>query len=111
MMKKRIPKNIQLILGEVKKRLKNIYGAKLKDIILYGSYARGDFTEESDIDIIILLENMEDISTERDRFFNDIWELDLKNDILISIIPFKKDEFELRRLPLILNVKKEGILV
>lgn len=108
---KRIPRNIQLILGEVKRRLKNIYGNKLKDVILYGSYARGDFTEESDIDLIILLETMENVSIERGRFFDAIWELDLKYDVLISIIPFKKEEFELRRLPLILNVKKEGILV
>jgi len=111
MQRKQIPENIQIVLGEVKKRLRDIYGDKLKDIILYGSYARGDFTEESDIDIIILLENMENVTTERERFFDSIWELDLKYDVLISIIPFQKDEFEIRRLPLILNVKKEGILV
>jgi len=110
-MKKHIPKNIQLIVEEVKKRLINIYGENLEEVILYGSYARGDFTEESDIDIMILLKNMQDISTERERYFDAIWELDLKYDMLVSIIPFKKDEFDLRRLPLILNVKKEGILV
>jgi predicted nucleotidyltransferase len=110
-MKSTIPKNIKLILGEVKKKLKEIYGNNLKDIILHGSYARGDFTEGSDIDIIILLENMEDFSTEYEKFSNPIWELDLKYDTVISIISFKKEEYETRRLPLILNAKREGISV
>lgn len=107
-MKKKIPQTIKTILAEAKKRLKQIYGDKLKDIILYGSYARGDFTEGSDIDIIILLEDMKEPIAERRKYFDAIWELDLKYDTLISIIPFKEEEYRTRRLPLILNVKREG---
>ena len=36
--------------------IKIIYGMHLRKIILYGSYARGDFTENSDIDLMILLD-------------------------------------------------------
>jgi len=35
--------------------LQNIYGKHLQSVILYGSYARGDFTRDSDVDIMILL--------------------------------------------------------
>ncbi len=35
--------------------LQNIYGKHLQSVILYGSYARGDFTKDSDVDIMILL--------------------------------------------------------
>ena len=45
---------IQHILEECKKALKEEYGNKLKDIILYGSWARGTATEDSDIDLLII---------------------------------------------------------
>lgn len=110
-MKKKIPQTIKTILAEAKRRLEQIYGDKLKDIILYGSYARGDFTEGSDIDIIILLEEMKEPIAERRKYFDAIWELDLKYDTLISIIPFKEKEYRTRRLPLILNAKREGFSI
>jgi predicted nucleotidyltransferase len=95
----------------VKEHLIKIYGRKLKGIILYGSYARGDFEDGSDIDIIILLEDMNEPIVERERYFDVIYELDLKYDTVISIIPFKEEEFKNRRLPIILNAKREGIFI
>ena len=110
-MKRKIPEEIKLILEEVKKKLKEIYGNQLKGVILYGSYSRGDFSEGSDIDLIILLEDMKDPITEREKYFNEIWEFDLKYDTVISIIPFKEEEYKTRRLPIILNAKREGVPV
>ena len=57
-MKQKLPKKIKGILAEIKQCLKSIYGENLKDIMLFGSFARGDFIDGSDIDIIILLEKM-----------------------------------------------------
>jgi len=108
---KKIPQTIKTILAEAKKRLKQIYGDKLKDIILYGSYARGDFTEGSDIDLIILLRDMKEPIVERKKYFDAIWELDLKYDTVISIIPLREDEYRTRKLPLILNAKREGFSI
>ena len=36
------------------RRVRRILGKNLKQVILYGSYARGDYTEDSDIDIMVL---------------------------------------------------------
>ena len=36
--------------------VQKIYGTHLKQVILYGSYARGDFTEDSDVDLMILVD-------------------------------------------------------
>ena len=110
-MKKEFPENINLILDEVKNCLKKIYGNNLKSIILYGSYARGDFTEDSDIDIIILLKDMKDFLEEHEKYFNAIWRLDLKYDTVISIIPFNNEEYIKRNLPIIINAKREGISI
>lgn len=108
-MKNKNLKTIESILSDVKENLKKIYGRRLKKIILYGSYARGEATEGSDIDIIILLEGMKNSLSERDKFFDAIWQLDLKYDTIISIFPFDENQYRTRKLPIILNAKKEGI--
>ena len=43
-------------LKQYTEEIAKIYGKHLKSVILYGSYARGDYTEDSDIDIMILLD-------------------------------------------------------
>ncbi len=110
-MRKKVPENIESILREVKQGLKEIYGKRLKKIILYGSYARGDADEGSDIDLIILLENMKDTCAEIDRISDRIGQMELEYDTLISIIPIDAQEFAERRFPFITNAKKEGIIV
>jgi predicted nucleotidyltransferase len=48
---------IQQVANEYKANLKKIYGNELAELILYGSYARGDYREESDVDFAIVLRN------------------------------------------------------
>lgn len=51
-----MPGMIQDLIQQYVSELQKIYGRSLKRIILYGSYARGDFRADSDIDIMILLD-------------------------------------------------------
>jgi predicted nucleotidyltransferase len=108
---KKTRKDIEPILGEVKDSLREVYGEKLKGIILYGSYARGDATEGSDIDIIVLLDEITDYDAELDTLFEIIGQIDFKYDTLISIVPMEERQYLARRLPVILNAKREGVLI
>ncbi|MCJ7577476.1 MAG: nucleotidyltransferase domain-containing protein, partial [candidate division Zixibacteria bacterium] len=81
---KKTQKDIEPILEEVKNSLRKIYGERLKEVILYGSYARGDATEDSDIDIIVLLDEIRDFDAELDTLFEVIGQVDFKYDTLIS---------------------------
>ena len=108
MMNKTI-KDIKPILDEAKERLQKIYGERLKEIILYGSYARGDATEGSDIDLILLLDDMSSTISELEKFSGEIHQLDFVYDTVISIIPIEEGQYRTRRLPIILNAKREGI--
>ena len=101
--------DIKPILDEVKERLQNIYGGRLKEIILYGSYARGDATEGSDIDLILILEDISNPISELEKFSGEIHQLDFLYDTVISIIPIEARQYQTRRLPIILNAKREGI--
>jgi predicted nucleotidyltransferase len=48
--------DISNILKDLKRDLKEALGEKLSEVILFGSYSRGDFTQYSDIDLLILID-------------------------------------------------------
>ena len=51
-----MPKTIHTLLIQYLSEIQKIYGTHLKRVILYGSYARGDFRPDSDIDVMILVD-------------------------------------------------------
>ena len=108
-MKAKPPKKIAPILAEAEKRLKRIYGKRLKRVILFGSYARGDNTNGSDIDLLILLDRLQDPLAELEKCGKELHQLDFEYDTLISVTPMDYKEFKRRKLPIILNAKREGI--
>lgn len=103
---------INNILEKYTKELINIYGEHLKSVILYGSYARGDNTIDSDIDIMILLDISDmEIKEYRKRLSNRTYDYNMDYDIEIKPIAKNKEHFEkwLDAYPFYANVKKDGI--
>ena len=94
------------------KSQKKIYGIYLKEVILYGSYARGDFTEDSDIDIMILLD-LDDmlIKNYRHELSGITYEFNMDYDIDIKPIAKSLEYFEKweETYPFYKNVKSEGV--
>lgn len=102
------------VLGKVKENSKHIYGNKLDRIILYGSYARGDNTEESDIDIMILLDcDREEIDNLRDKTYEMANDISLDEDVFLSILLRDKKHFQENQdfLPFYQNVVKDGVSI
>ena len=50
-------KKLEKIITEFRQALEQIYGDKLINLVLYGSQARGDATEDSDIDMMVILKS------------------------------------------------------
>ena len=50
-----MPLVVQDIIYEFTKEIKKIFGTNLSTVIVYGSYARGDYNENSDVDVMILV--------------------------------------------------------
>lgn len=90
-MARKRPGKIDKVLAEAKALLSAEYAHRLKGIVLFGSYARGDFTEESDIDLLVLLSHLPDLLVERERIFPAI--CDSINPV---IIPKKRLPFPVR---------------
>ncbi len=100
---------IKKLLEEFKKEIEKLYGERLKQIILYGSHARGDFTEESDIDLLIVLKGKVVPGKEIDRMIDIITEINLKYGVLISVYPVSEKDYEEVNSPLLINVRREGV--
>jgi len=107
-MARKLTKKIEQVLAETKAQLSVLYPNRLKDLILFGSYARGDYTKGSDIDLLLLLDHVVDIGVERDHYFPAICDLSLKYDTVVSVIPMDYETYRSQKTPLILNVRKEG---
>lgn len=103
--------NIENILQELKKELKNIYGERLKKLILYGSYARNEEWKDSDIDILVLLDGEVLPGKEIDRMIDIITDLNLKYNVLLSVYPTSEESLQKTKSPLLLNIQREGLIV
>ena len=97
------------ILKEFREELENLYQKRLKSIILYGSWARGDATEYSDIDLLIVLEGKVIPGKEIDKMIDIITEINLKHGVLISIYPVSEEDYSTINSPLLINVRREGV--
>ena len=103
---------IQKFVIEVNKLL----GNRAKRIVLYGSYARGDFNDSSDIDIMILTDLTNDeINYYREKISDIAYDIEWENNFDIYLSPLLKnlDKFNywLEALPFYRNVQKEGVVL
>ena len=88
-----------------------VYGEDIVEIILFGSYARGNYTEDSDIDIVALVHGSREVLQAKLKKVWDVSaELGMENDIIVSPMVVPYDEFVKYRqtLPYYRNIAEEG---
>ncbi len=111
---KKIPKKITKSINELLILVDQVFGEKAKRVILYGSYARGDFNRSSDIDVMILTDLNEDELIEyRDKLWDLVYDIELENNVILSPLVKNIDKFNywLNALPFYMNVEKEGVIL
>lgn len=103
---------IEPIVREFKAALQTMYGDRLRDVVLYGSYARGDYDDESDIDLMMIL-NDEKVDT-----ISEVFRLsDLSMDFIhryskvVSVLPVSYQRYNLSFLPVYQNARREGLFL
>jgi len=95
----------QLISSRVKKKDPNA------EVILFGSHARGQAGDESDWDVLILIDSPKKNRLIEEKYRNEMFELELELGEPISTFVYSKQDWETRHIytPLYQNIKKEGV--
>lgn len=100
------------IIDRYVREIAEVFGSHLKKVILYGSYARGDFREDSDIDIMILVDLDEQAIKAAGRKLSDVT-FDINFDHNVQIMPIIQNEAFFDRwvgaYPFFNQVNNEGI--
>ena len=105
---------LNILLNEAHFGLTKIFGSKLLSVVLYGSYARGDYDDESDIDVMALVDmDRNDLNKYRRCVSEMANDIDLKYNVLLSIKLQDKTNFDkhMNSIPLYQNIVKEGLKI
>ena len=100
---------IKTVLAELRAELKKIYGERLKELILFGSQARGEADPESDIDVAVILAGEVNPLEEIDRTVALISDLCVEHGWLVSLIFLAEKEYQQGGEPLIERLSRDGV--
>lgn len=109
-----MPENVSSIVYKFLQDLKRILGEKLAKVIVYGSYARGDYRDNSDVDIMILVKmSDEEIRTVKNDIYDLAFDVEMSTGIELSPVIKNEEQYEywVDTLPFYRNVRDEGICV
>ena len=109
-----MPETMQSLIEQYIAEIKKIYGTHLCKVILFGSYARGDFRPDSDVDIMILLDMSDvDLKAYSQQLSYMTYDFNLDNDL--DIKPIAKSEEHFRKwvvnYPFYANINEEGVVL
>ena len=101
------------LLAAMKQQLAACYGDRLKGVLLYGSEARGEANEHSDVDIMVLLSGPVDVGMEIRKITRLLYRLQIERDFFrpVEVIPVDAEDYNSVNLGIYRNVKEEGIAI
>ena len=100
---------IDQLLTELKTGLRQLYGARLQGVYLYGSYARVSQQAGSDVDVMLVLDRVDHYCAEIDQTGNLTSQLSLKYGVSISRVIVSAHEWRTAQTPFLNNARREGV--
>lgn len=104
-----IPSGLRTTLRWATASLRELYGPRLKRLILFGSQARGEAKPESDVDVLIVLEGPTGAYEEAKRTSRVATKAAAYRDTTLSLVHMSEEEFTGGRSPLVWSVREDGI--
>ena len=109
-----MPNTVSNMIYQFAQQLKSIFGAHLSKVIVYGSYARGEYQENSDVDVMILVDLPEkEIKSKENMVYDVAFDIEMKTGVDISPVIKNEVQYEywVDVLPYYRNVREEGVVV
>jgi predicted nucleotidyltransferase len=103
------PESIRPLLDDLKAELEDLYGDRLARVVLYGSYARGEAHEESDVDVLVVLEGEVDAAREIRRMGDAAFEVGLRHGQYVSVFPVSADDYAAATSNWLQNVHRDEV--
>ena len=100
---------VKTILAELREGLEKLYGDRLKELILFGSRARGEADQDSDIDVAAILNGEVNYYREVERTGELLSDLCIEHGLLVSLIFLNEQLYYENQWPITMNIHKEGI--
>lgn len=104
-----LPTPIRDVVAELRQGLQSLYGKRFRDLLLYGSYARGEADEGSDVDLLLLLEGPVETVKEIWRMETVTWPLTLASDLLLSVMPVSFEAYQRGETSFLRTVRREAV--
>jgi predicted nucleotidyltransferase len=99
------------IASEAARLLRDAYGDRLRQVVLFGSWARRDAHEESDVDLLVVLDEVANRVHEGYRFVDVLYDLEADSKRAIEAFPVTEEEAAKQDRAFLRHAFQEGVLV
>jgi uncharacterized protein len=100
---------LRTLLGELDAALRQLYGDRLVRAVLFGSRATGRARPESDVDVLVVLEEPVETYAEIKRLVPISMDLWMRHGLDVQLTPFSAERYADERHPLMMNVHRDGL--
>ena len=99
------------IAEEAARRLRDAYGDRLREVVLFGSWVRGEAHEESDVDLLVVLDAVPDRAAERDRIVDALFDLEADSKRAIEAFPVSESDLRQGTRPFVRAALDAGLVL
>lgn len=105
----RLPLALASTLAQLQRELRDLYGDRFRGLLLFGSHARGEAREGSDVDLLVLLDGPVNAGREIWRMGAISGRLSLDAGLVLAVLPVSADEYRTKDSAFLRTVRKEAI--
>lgn len=91
--------------------LRGLYGARLVQVVMFGSRARGDDDEESDLDLLVVLADLDSPWSELRRMDAVLWRHTERSGVTVSAFPVSRSDYEGADSPVLMRARRDAVAV
>jgi predicted nucleotidyltransferase len=99
------------IAEEAARRLRDAYGDRFRQVVFFGSWVRGEAHEESDVDLLVVLDAVPNRARERDRIVDALFDLEADSKRAIEAFPVSESDLRQRIRPFVRAALDAGLVI